>query len=68
MANDSYKRAFDDLLETYIYLGGSGEMIVRNLNKTPNVETRSKLIAELRSLESKRLEILDQMDNLSKST
>lgn len=68
MANDSYKRAFDDLLETYIYLGGSAEMIVRNLDKTPNVETRSKLIAELRSLESKRLEILDQMDNLAKST
>jgi hypothetical protein len=67
MANDSYKRAFDDLLETYIYLGGSAEMIVRNLKKTSNVETRSKLIAELRSLDKKRLEILEQMDDLAKS-
>jgi len=68
MANDAYKRAFDDLLETYIYLGGSAEMIVRNLSKTPNVETRSKLIAELRSLDKKRLDLLDQMDDLAKST
>jgi hypothetical protein len=68
MANDEYRKAFDGLLETYVSLGGSAEMIVRNLNKTPNVETRGKLIAELRSLDKERLELLDQMDNLAKST
>ena len=68
MANDVYKKAFDRLLNTYVSLGGSAEMIVRNLNKIPDVETRGKLIAELRSLDKKRLELLDQMDNLGKST
>ena len=68
MANDAYTKAFDDLLETYSYLGGSADIIVRNLNKTPNLETRIKLIAELRSLDKKRLELLDEMDDLAKST
>ena len=68
MANDVYKKAFDGLLNTYVSLGGSAEMIVRNLNKIPDVETRGKLIAELRSLDKKRLELLVQMGNLGKST
>jgi len=68
MANDAFKKAFHDLLETYLSLGNSAETTVRFLKKTPNVEIRSKLIAELRSLDKKRLELLDQMDNLGKST
>jgi di/tripeptidase len=68
MANDVFKKAFYELLETYLSLGNSTETTVRFLKKTPNVETRSKLVAELRSLDKKRLELLDQMDNLGKST
>jgi hypothetical protein len=67
MANDSNKRASDDLLLTYVSLDESVETIVRQLMKTRNAELRSKLIQELRNLETKRLELLDQMDNLAKS-
>jgi hypothetical protein len=66
MANDG-KKAFNGLLETYVSLDESAETIVRMLKKTPKSESRSKIIAELRNLDKKRLEILDQMDNLAKS-
>jgi hypothetical protein len=66
MPNDD-KRAFDSLLETYVSLGESAGPIVRQLKKIANAELRSKLVQELRSLEKKRLELLDQMDNLAKS-
>jgi hypothetical protein len=46
----------------------SADTVVSFLKKTANVETRSKLIAELRSLDQKRLEILDQLDGLAKPT
>ena len=68
MANDGYKKAFDGLLETYVSLGDSAYTIVRFLKKTANADTRSKLVAECRSLDKKRLEILDQIDNLAKPT
>jgi hypothetical protein len=67
MASDGNKKAFDDLLETYVSLDDSAETIVRMLKKTPKSESRSKIIAELRNLEKKRLELLDQMDNQAKS-
>ena len=68
MANDGYKKAFDDLFESYLSLSESAGTIVRQLKKTPNPETRGKLVGELRSLDEKRLELLAQMDNLAKST
>jgi len=68
VANDGYKKAFDGLLETYHSLADSAGTIVHKLKKTPNADTRSKLVRELRSLDRKRLELLDQMDNLGKST
>jgi hypothetical protein len=68
MANDGYKKVFDGLLETYVSLDDSAETIVRQLRKTPKPESRSKIIAELRSLEMRRLELLNQMDNLPKPT
>ena len=68
MANDGYKKAFDGLLETYVSLDESAETIVRQLKKTPNPDTRGKLVRELRNCEKKRLELLDQMDSLGKST
>ena len=67
MANDGYK-SFDGLLKIYVSLGDSAGPIIRNLKRTPNADTRSKLVRELRSLDRKRLELLDQMDNLAKST
>jgi len=67
MANDGYKKAFDSLLETYSSLADSEGTIVRRLKKTPNADIRSKLVQELRSLDRKRLEILDQVDSLAKS-
>ena len=66
MANNGLKLAFDDLLKTYLSLGDNAGTIVRKLRKTPNADTRSKLVRELRGLDRKRLEFLDQMDNLAK--
>jgi len=68
MAIEGYKKAFESLLETYVSLGDSADTIVHFLKKTANIETRSKLNAELRSLDKKRLEILDQLDGLAKPT
>jgi hypothetical protein len=68
MANDRHKKTYDSLLKTYVSLDESAATIVRQLKKTPKPESRSKIIAELRSLEMRRLELLDQMDNLAKPT
>ena len=62
-----HTKAFDCLLESYISLGDSAATIVRKMKKTANVEIRGKLVNELRSLDKKRLELLDQMDDLAKS-
>jgi hypothetical protein len=66
MANDGHKKAFDSLLGTYVYFGDSTETIVRQLKKTANADTRGKLVQELRNLEKRRVELLDQMDCLGK--
>jgi hypothetical protein len=68
MPNDVYKKVFDGLLDTYISLGDSADTVVRFLKKTPDSDTRRKLVAELRSLDKKRLGLLDQIDNLAKPT
>jgi len=68
MANNEYKKAFDDLFETYLSLSESAGTIVHNMKKTPKADVRSKLVQELRNLDKKRLELLDQIENLAKST
>src|SRR5258705_13680837 len=67
MASDG-KRAFDRLLKTYLSLGDSARTLVRQLKKTSNAISRRKMVGELRNLDMKRLELLDQMDNLANST
>jgi|GEM_PF-4137392 len=64
MANN---KAMDGLLRTYLSLGEDAGTIVRRLRKTPRADTRSILIGELRSLDKKRIELLDQLDDLLKS-
>jgi hypothetical protein len=61
-----YKNELDGLLNTYASLGDSANTIVRFLKKTAKADTRSKLVAELRTLDKKRLNLLDQIDNLAK--
>jgi len=67
MANDGFTRIIDGLWEAYLALAPHAETIVRNVRKTSNADIRSKLIAELRSLDRKRLELLDQIDEMAKS-
>jgi hypothetical protein len=62
------QKAFGGLLETYVCLDDSSETIVHHLKKIANSDGRSKLVRELRNLEKKRLEPLDQMGKLAKST
>ena len=66
MANES-KKAFDGLLEDYAALDESADIIVRQLRKISNPDSRRKVIKEFRNLENRRLELLDQMDGLAKS-
>jgi hypothetical protein len=68
VTDESFKKAFDGLMETYISLADSAETIIRQVKKTANTELRGKLVQELRNLEIRRIELLDQMDNLAKST
>jgi hypothetical protein len=65
MTNDQLKKEIDGLLQTYLDLGDSAAIIVRELKKTPNAEVRGKLIGELRNADRKRIELLDQIDALS---
>jgi hypothetical protein len=67
MPNDGYQKECDGLLKIYFSLDVNAGTIVRRLKKTSNPDTRGKLIGELRSLDKKRLKLLDQMDNLAKS-
>lgn len=67
MMNDGYKKAFDGLLEDYAALDESADIIIRQLRKISNPDNRRKIIKELRNLENRRLELLDQMDGLAKS-
>jgi hypothetical protein len=68
MPNDGYKKACVGLLKSHVSLGDSAGTIGRNLRKTPHADTRRKLVAELRGLDRRRLDLLDQMDDLTKST
>jgi CHASE3 domain sensor protein len=65
VTNDS-KKVFDGLLEDYTALDESADIIVRQLRKISNPDSRRKIIKELRNLEDRRLEFLDQMDDLAK--
>jgi hypothetical protein len=67
MANDS-KKVFDGLLEDYVGLDENADIIVRQLRKISNPDSRRKIIRELRNLENRRLEFLGQMDDLLNST
>ena len=67
MANDGYAKTFDGLLKIYLFCGDNAGTIVRRLKKTPNAATRSKFVGELRTLDKKRLELRDQMDNVANS-
>jgi hypothetical protein len=60
-------KAAEALLETYLSFVDHESALVHAFRKTPGVATRSKLIGELKSLNSKRLEILDQVSCLLKS-
>jgi hypothetical protein len=64
---DGYQKEFDGLLRSYFTLGDQAATFVRKVKKAPNSDTRRKLVGELRNLDMKRLELLDQMDNLAKS-
>jgi hypothetical protein len=66
MVNDE-KRLFDGLLEGYTALDESADTIVRQLRKISNPDNRRKIVKELRNLEKKRLDLLNQMDNLPMS-
>jgi hypothetical protein len=66
MPNDD-KRTFERLLDDYAALDESADTVVRQLRKISNSDGRRKIIKELRNLENRRLELLDQMDNLAKS-
>jgi hypothetical protein len=55
-------RDLDGVLQSYLSLTDKSGTIVRKLQKTADADTRSKLIAELRSLDRQRLDLLDQMD------
>lgn len=65
MTNDD-KRTFDGLLDDYAALDESAGVVVRQLGKISNPDSRRKIIKELRNLENRRLELLDRMDNLGK--
>jgi hypothetical protein len=67
MKNDAYTKNVDALWQTYLSLFPHAETIVRRVRKTASTDTRIKLIAELRSLEMKRLDLLDQIDDMAKS-
>jgi hypothetical protein len=67
MVNDE-KKVFDGVLDDYVGLGESADVVVRQLRKISNSDGRRKIIAELRRLEKRRVDFLDQMDNLAKST
>jgi hypothetical protein len=66
MTNNEYKGTIDALWEDYLSLSPHAETLVRTARRLPTASNRSKLIAELRNLDRKRLELLDQIDDLGK--
>jgi hypothetical protein len=67
MTNDGYTKNINGLWEAYLSLSPHAETIVRKVRKTSSADIRGRLIAELRSLDRKRLELLDHIDDLAKS-
>jgi hypothetical protein len=65
MTNDEQIRILDGLWDDYLSLWPHAETIVRKIKRTSSAEVRSKLIAELRNLDSKRLKLLDQIDEIA---
>jgi len=66
MRNDQLKTKLDGLSNDYLALEDNAAVIVRQLKKTPRADIRSKLIGELRNIDKKRIEILNQIDDLSR--
>jgi hypothetical protein len=62
------KKVFDGLLQDYVRLDESADIIIRQLRKISNPDSRRKIVKELRNLENRRLELLGQMDGLAKTT
>jgi len=65
MTNDG-NNVFNGLLENYVGLDESADTIVRRFRKISSPYSRRKIIKELRNLENRRLEFLDQVDDLTK--
>ena len=65
MTNGQLRSEIDGLLQKYVDLGDYAAVIVRQLKKIPQADNRTKLIGELRNIDKKRIELLDQIDNLS---
>lgn len=66
MTNSQLESEIDGLLQKYADLGDYAAVIVRQLRKIPKADTRTKLIGELRNIDGKRIELLNQIDDLSK--
>lgn len=64
MTNGQLKGKIEVLSQDYLDLGDNAAIIVGQLKKTANADTRSKLIGKLRTIDKKRIELLNQIDNL----
>lgn len=67
MTRDEIKKDLDQVWRDYLSLGNDTATIVRRMKKSSNTDLRSKLSKELRSLDRKRSELVDEMDELFKS-
>jgi hypothetical protein len=61
---DEYLRAFDDRLRSLDALDDAAKTIVQVMRNTANPETRTKHLAELRSIDANRLKLYDEMDGI----
>ncbi len=67
MTSNGLKKQLDLNWRDYLSLGNDAATIVRRMKQTPNNELRCKLCKELRSIDKKRSELVDEMDELIKS-
>jgi hypothetical protein len=65
MKSDQRTSEVDALYQNYFDLADHAGIIVRELRKTAKADTRRKLRGELRSLDTKRIALLDQLDDLA---
>jgi hypothetical protein len=63
MANDTIKSSRDTRLRNYLDLAEDEAIIVRELKKATSPDARRKMLTELRNLNEKRNELLDQIGN-----